>query len=445
MYITGSFGGTVNFGAYSVTSAGSADIYIAKWNSGTNSFVWAQRAGGTGNDRGEAIAVNGSSIYIAGSFDKPATFGSITLTANFSNAAFVTKLTDTGSTANFTWALQTVGGSAVAKGLAMNGTSLYIVGTFSDASVQLGSVTLTNSGTAGTYEAFVAKLSDAGSTGSFVWARRAGGVLDELPHSIAANGTSIYVTGGFSSPSADFGNTTLTNANANMSSAYDVFITKLTDAGNSGSFTWTKQAGGIGNDSGQGIAVNGSNIYVAGYFASSVFQLGSTTLATSGFDDAFVTKLIDTGTASNYSWALGAGGTGFEGPTAVAVNGTNVYVTGSFSGATSTFGATTLTNASAPLAQSNSDFFLTKVTDAGSSGSFAWAQGAGGVGSDNPAGMAVQGANVYVGGLVTPPASFGSQTVTSPSTAYLVGVLASITDNLVLSTKSLAPTVRIEV
>ena len=446
VYLTGTFSGTVAFGNYSLTSAGRADVYVVKWNSTSKSFIWAQRAGGTDSDRGEAIAVNGSNIYIAGTFENAAAFGNISLGTGSasSNGAFVAKLTDTGSNGNFVWA-QPVGSSTAPSGLAVTGTNVYVTGTFTGTTTRIGSVTLTNSGTGGTFEAFVAKLSDSGSAGSLVWARRAGGVLDEIPHSIAANGTSIYVTGGFSSPSADFGNTTLTNANANMSSAHDVFITKLTDAGNTGSFTWTKQAGGTGNDSGQGIAVNGSNIYVAGSFTSSAFQLGSTTLATSGFGDAFVTKLTDTGTSSNYNWALGAGGPGFEGPTAVAVNGTNVYVTGSFSGATSTFGATTLTNAGAPLGQNNSDFFVTKVSDAGSSGSFTWAQSAGGVGSDNPAGMAVQGANVYVGGLVTPPASFGSQTVTSPSTTYLVGVFASITDNQVLSTKSLAPAIGIEV
>lgn len=446
VYITGSFAGTVSFGAYPVTSAGSADIYVAKWNNLSNSFVWAQRAGGTGNDRSESIAISGSSIYIAGSIDRPATFGSIALGNGItSDAAFVAKLTDTGSSAGFTWALQTVGGSVAAKSLAINGTSIYVTGTFFNASVQLGSISLTNPGGAGTSEVFIAKLTDAGSSGSFVWAQRVGGVLNEFAQGIAVNGASLYITGGFSSPSATFGNITLTNASINQSAANDVFITKLTDAGSSSSFMWAKQAGGTGDDSGQAIAVNGPTIYIAGVFTSSTIQLGNSTFANSGFGDAFVTKLIDAGPTATYSWALQAGGPGYEGPTAVAVNGTNIYVTGSFSGNTSTFGATTLANATATPTQPNSDFFVAKITDASSSGSFAWAQSAGGTGSDNPAGMAVQGNSVYVGGLVTPPANFGNQIVSSPSTAYLVGVLALITDSQVLSTKSLGPTVGMEV
>ncbi|MCH7666561.1 MAG: hypothetical protein IH936_11615, partial [Acidobacteria bacterium] len=57
--VTGSFERTVNFGGGPRTSAGSSDIFVAKYDAGGN-HLWSQRFGDTGPDVGHAIAIDGS-------------------------------------------------------------------------------------------------------------------------------------------------------------------------------------------------------------------------------------------------------------------------------------------------------------------------------------------------------------------------------------------------
>ncbi len=51
VYLTGVFTSTVTLGGTTLTSLGNYDIFVAKFNSATNQFIWAQRAGGTGETK----------------------------------------------------------------------------------------------------------------------------------------------------------------------------------------------------------------------------------------------------------------------------------------------------------------------------------------------------------------------------------------------------------
>ena len=114
-----------------------------------------------------------------------------------------------------------------------------------------------------------------------------------------------------------------------------------------------------------------------------------------------------------------------------------MYVAGTFNGPQATFGTTTLTNF--PLSSGGSsnayrrEVFVTKLLDAGSTSSFAWAQQAGGTGADFATSIAISGANVYVGGAVGPPASFISQVIAAP-VGGPVPFFASLTDPTLLAT-----------
>ncbi|MBO2010266.1 T9SS type A sorting domain-containing protein [Hymenobacter negativus] len=434
VYLVGDFGGTVHFDSITlVCSGGDTDIFIAKWSPITG-FVWAKRAGGNSLDYAEAVAINGTDIYVAGTFaSNTADFGSSILTnANATTTPvgdmFVTKLTDAGTSANFIWSLRAGGPyDDGATGIAVNGASIYVVGSFSD-TANFGSVVLTS---AGRNDAFVAKLVDAGPNGSFSWVQRAGGPSFERLNAVAINGTSIYVTGTFSSALADFGSSILNS----IGSYYDVFITKLTDAGTTSSFTWTKQAGGTGWDEAFDIAVNGANVYVVGEFSGTSATFGNTTVTNTGNSvtyDAFVTKIIDSGSTSNFSWTQQAGGPLNDQVYAMAVHGSSLYLTGGFGGPTALFGSTMLTNASGTLNPSH-DIFTAKLLDTGTSGNFAWVQQAGSSIADEAYALAVSGATIYVGGTVASPASFSSITVNSPN-LYRVAFLASLTDPTLIAT-----------
>ncbi|RZK23533.1 MAG: hypothetical protein EOO56_04725, partial [Hymenobacter sp.] len=68
--VAGYFAGSVTFGNTTLTSAGSNDLFVAKWvpgaGTGTGSWAWAQRGGGTSDDQGLGIAVSGTSVYVTG-------------------------------------------------------------------------------------------------------------------------------------------------------------------------------------------------------------------------------------------------------------------------------------------------------------------------------------------------------------------------------------------
>ena len=263
----------------------------------------------------------------------------------------------------------------------------YITGYF-QGTATFGSTNLTSNGG---YDIFVAKLD---SSGNWLWAKKAGGTSDDEGHGIAvdASGNS-YVTGFFGG-SASFGSTTLIS-NGN----YDIFITKLDSNGN---WLWAKKAGGTNPDYGFGIAVDTSgNSYVIGFFEGTA-TFGYTTLISNGGTDLFVAKLDSSG---NWLWAKKVGGTSTDEGYDIAVDASgNSYVTGIFYG-TATFGSTTL------ISNGEEDIFIAKLD---SSGNWLWAKNAGGTGSDEGYGIAVDASgNSYVTGYFYGAANFGSTTLTS--------------------------------
>ncbi|MBD2724044.1 T9SS type A sorting domain-containing protein [Hymenobacter armeniacus] len=431
VFLAGHFTNTVVLGSTTLTSLGGDDVFVAKFNPGTNQFVWAQRAGGTGLDRANALVANGTSVYVAGFFDSTtAGFGSTVLANTGSYDAFVAKLTDAGS---FTWA-QRIGGSGeeFASALALNSTGVYITGSFTSPVMAFGSTTLTS---AGLSDVFVAKLTDAGSTGSFVWAQRAGGMWRDGASALAVSGSSVYLTGRFDSPTAIFGSTTLTNAGSN-----DVFVAKLMDAGSTSSFTWAQRTGGTGAELATALAVSGNSVYVAGVFYGSTTDFGPTTLTNTsvgGYPDIFVAKLTDAGNTGSFAWAQRAGGTGFDAATALAVSGSSVYVAGNFGyqgNPVADFGPTTLTTAG------SGDIFVAKLTDVGSTSRFVWAQRAGGTADDVSNALVLSGTSVYVAGAFgSTTANFGSIALPKPNSFATLGFLASLTDPTLTATTAAGP------
>ena len=77
---SGSFRGTAPFGAGGanqtiLNSAGNGDVFVAKYDS-AGALLWARRAGGTGGDGANGIAVDvAGNSYVTGDFEGAATFG----------------------------------------------------------------------------------------------------------------------------------------------------------------------------------------------------------------------------------------------------------------------------------------------------------------------------------------------------------------------------------
>ena len=360
VYTTGYFNGTADFdpgpGTTSLTSAGSADIFVSKLDA-SGSFVWARSLGGTGTDVGNSVAVDGSgNVYTTGFFNGTADFDPGAGTANLTSAVnfdiFVSKLDASGS---FVWA-RSLGGTVDDYGnsVAVDGSgNVYTTGFFGgtvDFDPGPGTTNLTS---VGGKDIFVSKLD---ASGSFVWARSLGGTSDDTGYWLAVDGSgNVYTTGIFQG-TVDFdpgpGTTNLTSAGSN-----DIFVSKL-DA--SGSFVWAVRMGGTGNDVGFSVAVDGSgNVYTTGFFVGTVdFDpgTGTTNLTSAGGGDIFVSKL---NTSGSFVWAVRMGGTVDDIGNSVAVDGSgNVYTTGTFRG-TVDFdpgtGTTNLTSAG------SDDIFLSKL------------------------------------------------------------------------------------
>jgi len=157
-YITGYFGGTVDFGAGNVTSAGSDDIFVLKLNS-SGTFQWVNTYGGASSDIGQGIAVDSSgNSYITGYFGGTVDFGGGDVTSAGGYDIFVLKLNSSGT---FQW-VSTFGGTSVDRGEAItidsSGNS-YITGYF-QATVDFGGGDVTS---AGNNDIFVLKLNSSGA------------------------------------------------------------------------------------------------------------------------------------------------------------------------------------------------------------------------------------------------------------------------------------------
>lgn len=345
--------------------------------SGSFSTVQATAADASGN------------IYLAGSFQGTVAFGTTSLTSAGSSDGFVAKWSPV--TNSFVWAYP-FGGTDydLTAALAVKGTAIYVAGSYLSAPASFGGLALTNSGST---DAFVVKLTDLGSTATFVWAQRAASTGADAATALAVNEANVYVAGYFYDAALGVGSSTLPNQGAS-----DSFVAKLLDAGTSASFAWAQRTGGAGYERANALAVAGSSVYVAGYFDSQTVAIGPNTLtnaSTAATSDVYVAKLTDAGSTSSFVWAQRAGGLGNESVSALAVAASNVYLAGTFTSATASFGLVTLTNAGSGT---SSDMFIAKLADTGSTGMIQWAQGLGGSGQEIAHAVAVSGTKVYVAG-----------------------------------------------
>ena len=90
-YVTGVFYDTATFGGTNLNSRGGTDVFVAKYGT-DGTLAWAKQEGGTNNDYGDGIAIDGNgNIYVTGEFGGSITFDGTTLTSTGSTDMFVAK------------------------------------------------------------------------------------------------------------------------------------------------------------------------------------------------------------------------------------------------------------------------------------------------------------------------------------------------------------------
>jgi hypothetical protein len=264
------------------------------------------------------------------------------------------------------WAQSAGGGSQdQARAVAADGLgNVYVAGEYAN-QIVFGTTTLVTA-MSGVNGVFLVKYDAAGNLlwaeGNTLGSNNAGATA----LTVDAQGNA-YITGYYRSSNITFDAFSLSNSAGGFS---DAFLVKYDPNGN---VLWAKKAGGQKDDMPEALAVDPSgNAIISGHSLSPVLTIGTATLGNTGGADAFLIKYDATG---NLLWATSATGPGNELGKALSTDGGgNIYLTGSFIGASMAAGNLTLTSSS-PNA---SDVFVAKYNPAGTA---LWANA--GLGSSN--------------------------------------------------------------
>ncbi|MBK6989565.1 MAG: T9SS type A sorting domain-containing protein [Bacteroidetes bacterium] len=330
IYLTGYFySPTITIGTYTFTNAGNVgDIFIVKYDSNGN-ILWATKEGGPGLEIPYAISVDAlNNIVLVGRFSSNSiTFGTTTLALAGSMDVFVVKYNATG---NVLWAQGEGGGSNdEAYAVKVDGSgNIYVAGYFNQ-NAMFGTIALS---TTGISDAFIAKYD---SSGTVLWAKKAGGSGDDRTNGLALDefGNS-YVSGFFSNDTIAFGPIQLPNT-----STYNSFIAKYDASGNE---VWAK--GIYGDSKAFAITITPGNVYVCGFFREDSLVYGPSTLFLDGNTDFY---LANCDTAGNAGWVVQqtSGGPSSEIPNSITADALgNISISGYFDSDPIEFGPSVLSN-----------------------------------------------------------------------------------------------------
>ncbi len=320
-YVTGSYFNTATFGTFSVTSAGSSDVFIVKYDQ-NGTVQWLTTCGGPLADIGNAITIDkGGNVLIAGQFAGTATFGAYSLTSAANNVNVFTAKLD-GSTGAFLWAKGGIGhhtdrGIGIACDISNN---VYVTGQFSD------TITFDNPHYSTFYDAIF--LIQYNSSGNEQWFAMAGGGTYNIANSITTdNGSNVLMTGNFGGVLTFFG-----SPNVNLSNTYSngIFVAKYTSGG---ALAWATSDGSKNPITANSISCDASgNPYIIGNFEcqlnSYADRYGQGTFNSVGYWDIFTAEYSSGGV---WQWGRQIGGHGDNQGNGIAVDQTgDIYAAGSF-------------------------------------------------------------------------------------------------------------------
>lgn len=325
-YFAGSGDFDPGAGSAILASNGDTDIFFAKYDSGGN-YLWAKSMGAAGSDHGKSIAVDAlGDVYVTGFYGGTVDFDASGSTFNLVSAAhdvFILKYSTAG---NFVWA-KSIGGSSLdwAESIALdNLNNILICGQGVSSTVDfdpgVGTYTIAS---LGNWEAYVAKYDN---NGNFIWANGIGSTGSEAAYSVGTNSNNeVFVTGNFQAtvdfdPGPGFQNRIAAGSG-------DGFLAKYSSAGSFmfanqfGGSGWVTGME-LAVDQFGNVLVGGS------YDVSADFDpgVGTSILTSTGNNDLFFGKYDPSG---NLAWVRGFGSVGSEGVNSIAFStGPSVIITG---------------------------------------------------------------------------------------------------------------------
>ncbi|HEU4928258.1 MAG TPA: HYR domain-containing protein, partial [Candidatus Krumholzibacteria bacterium] len=200
VFVTGMFTNTVNFGGGPLTSAGSNDVFVVKYD-GDGVHQWSTRLGGPSGDLGKGIGVDAS--------------GDVVVTGVY-NGTFLVKY-DTNGVQEWS---QSFSGTDMVQGLNLAISSAGAIAVTGNlrGTTDFGGGPLTS---AGDDDIFLV-MSEA--TGAHRWSQRFGNTGDDWGHACAFDPSGNLIAGGIFSGSVDFGGGPMVSAGLS-----DVYLTKFDD------------------------------------------------------------------------------------------------------------------------------------------------------------------------------------------------------------------------
>ena len=280
-YVSGAFDSISTIGTTNLTSYGSSDVFVCKYDQNGNS-VWAVSAGSPDIESPYFSCTDKyGNTYLTGRFEDSITIGSTTLLnagGPFSDI-YSTKCDANG---NFVWAKR-IGGDNFPDypgGISYDGLgNVYVSGQIGDSIVFASQWTMLY----GLPDAFIAKYD---ANGNEVWFRNAGGYSEDYSKGIETDKAgNSYICGDI----REFGWFIIDDPPVYTAGYTDLFVAKYNTAG---VFQWAKLAGGINFDHGRRISIDQyGNSYVLGRFDSTAAFGPSINLTSYGGNDGVIAKI----------------------------------------------------------------------------------------------------------------------------------------------------------
>jgi Calx-beta domain/Beta-propeller repeat/Carboxypeptidase regulatory-like domain len=258
----------------------SRDAFVTKLNSAGSALLFSTLLGGSSEELGNGIAVDGSgNIYVVGqtaslNFPVANAFQAAPVVSDFCGNGFVTKINP--SVPSFAFSTYLGGASCdVANSVAVDASgNVYVTGSTSSADFPTANAFQPNMAGQFNTDSFATKLTTSGAA---VYSTYLGGDSTDIGFGITADPSgNAYVTGltfSFNFPTMN------PIQAANGSGNGDVFVTKINSTGSA--LIYSTYLGGTGGESGRGIARDSSNnIYVTGFTDSVDFPLVAGALRT---------------------------------------------------------------------------------------------------------------------------------------------------------------------
>jgi hypothetical protein len=274
--VIGDYYGTFNLGGANLPAAPPPDqaIFIGQLEGKTGAHVWSRGvAAAFGIGRAVAADANGN-VYFGGHYSGTANAGCGSQTTNTGYDGWVARYNNVG-TCSWSKLFTGTDNTTMVTHLDVDGTAVWALGTY-EGTVNIAGESVSSFGTEG--QIFLARLSTV--TGNAAFAKGLGSVDTDIPGGIAAapNGQ-VHVAGRYE------GTINLGGADHTSAGLYDVFLARFDD---DGVLMWSKSTGDGADQSVASLGRNGDKDLLVTGFNEGVISFGAFQLATAGGSDAYV-------------------------------------------------------------------------------------------------------------------------------------------------------------